>query len=292
MSKDQLTKKIYFYKTFPQPSLYLPTGSDYDKLFYIFNTSFKQFPEQNIFSFESSSGEYSIEVKSFDKKHLFGIFCKNDDNHTKLMRLRNTVTNETSQIIPDSNTKTILEYYSFFYIDFEKAMTAVISNKQTGKFENILNAFLQNECSYVNFIPFTIQSIDDALKLFKKIKSIDAVYTKNSSKSKFKRISEFNDNYDSSIEVEALSVKLSVKDVGIKFLNEIKAVKSNEYEKYRINGESEDGIEQIFDLVKRIFMRSAEIDIEGNPEKSIELIESTLKAEIDKIIKDQSVINS
>ena len=70
-------------------------------------------------------------------------------------------------------------------------------------------------------------------------------------------------------------------------LKEIECQKEK-YEKYKLVGESKDGIEQAFDIIKRLFYRSAKIEIKGNPQRNIDYIKTKLKQELCLIYQEEN----
>lgn len=283
MSLDSVKKSIYFYKTLPENSLFCTQGNDSENLKFMLN---KRFPELTVY--QSKDGKYNIEIKSFDSEHVFGMFCKQDENTNKFMRLK-YVKDDTPQEIDAEQEKIILEYYSFFYIDISKKKTAFISNKQSGKFTDILNELLFEENYHINFIPYSIDSLEKAVGKFKRIKNIEATYCKKSSQEGFQKISEYHN--ENSLVIDSLKIILKVSSTGKQFVEDLKKIEEQKkkYEKYKIVGESDDGIEQVFDIIKRLFYRSAKIEIQGNPQKNIDFIKTRLKDELRLIYSEEKL---
>lgn len=90
-------------------------------------------------------------------------------------------------------------------------MTSIISNKQSGKFTDIINQFLFEENYHIYFFPYTVDSIDDAIKKFSKVKAIEAAYNPAESERTFKTMQQYNkEKEDNSIEVSKLEFKIKL----------------------------------------------------------------------------------
>ena len=274
MSLKTIKKTIYFFKTFPKCTLFADGDSDTDVLRKMFS---KRFPKTGVY--KSRDDQYGIEILSFDDNYIFGTFLKKDDSTNKFMKLT-LVKNDTPEEIDFNSQKVIFEYYSFFYVDLNKCMTSIISNKQSGKFTDIINQFLFEENYHIYFFPYTVDSIDDAIKKFSKVKAIEAAYNPAESERTFKNMQQYNE--DNSIEVSKLEFKIKIKHTGANFPDVLKQIsaESEKYKKYKIVGDSQDGIEQVFDILEKVLYRSAQIEIDGSPTENIGFIKKTFEKEI------------
>lgn len=274
MSLKTIKKTIYFFKTVPKCTLFADGDSDTDVLRKMFS---KRFPKTGVY--KSRDDQYGIEILSFDDNYIFGTFLKKDDSTNKFMKLT-LVKNDTPEEIDFNSQKVIFEYYSFFYVDLNKCMTSIISNKQSGKFTDIINQFLFEENYHIYFFPYTVDSIDDAIKKFSKVKAIEAAYNPAESERTFKNMQQYNE--DNSIEVSKLEFKIKIKHTGANFPNVLKQIsaESEKYKKYKIVGDSQDGIEQVFDILEKVLYRSAQIEIDGSPTENIGFIKKTFEKEI------------
>ena len=236
--------------------------------------------------YSSCDHQYGIEILSFDNHYIFGTFLKKDNSTNKFMKVT-LVKENTSEEIDFNNPKVILEYYSFFYINLDRCITSIISNKQSGKFTEIINQFLLEENYKIYFSPYTVDSIDDAIKKFSKVKAIEAAYNPAESIRTFKNMQQYNE--DDSIEVSKLEFKIKIKHTGAKFSDVLTKISSekDKYKKYKIVGDSQDGIEQVFDIFEKVLYRSAQIEIDGNPKGNIDLIKSKFEKEI-QLLYDQT----
>ena len=263
MSLKTIKKTIYFFKTVPKCTLFADGDSDTDVLRKMFS---KRFPKTGVY--KSRDDQYGIEILSFDDNYIFGTFLKKDDSTNKFMKLT-LVKNDTPEEIDFNSQKVIFEYYSFFYVDLNKCMTSIISNKQSGKFTDIINQFLFEENYHIYFFPYTVDSIDDAIKKFSKVKAIEAAYNPAESERTFKNMQQYNE--DNSIEVSKLEFKIKIKHTGANFPDVLKQIsaESEKYKKYKIVGDSQDGIEQVFDILEKVLYRSAQIEIDGSPTENI-----------------------
>lgn len=235
MSLKTIKKTIYFFKTVPKCTLFADGDSDTDVLRKMFS---KRFPKTGVY--KSRDDQYGIEILSFDDNYIFGTFLKKDDSTNKFMKLT-LVKNDTPEEIDFNSQKVIFEYYSFFYVDLNKCMTSIISNKQSGKFTDIINQFLFEENYHIYFFPYTVDSIDDAIKKFSKVKAIEAAYNPAESERTFKNMQQYNE--DNSIEVSKLEFKIKIKHTGANFPDVLKQIsaESEKYKKYKIVGDSQDG---------------------------------------------------
>lgn len=277
MSLKTIKKTIYFFKTVPKCTLFADGDSDTDVLRKMFS---KRFPKTGVY--KSRDDQYGIEILSFDDNYIFGTFLKKDDSTNKFMKLT-LVKNDTPEEIDFNSQKVIFEYYSFFYVDLNKCMTSIISNKQSGKFTDIINQFLFEENYHIYFFPYTIDSIDDAIKKFSKVKAIEAAYNPAESERTFKTMQQYNkEKEDNSIEVSKLEFKIKIKHTGANFPDVLKQIsaESEKYKKYKIVGDSQDGIEQVFDILEKVLYRSAQIEIDGSPTENIGFIKKTFEKEI------------
>lgn len=274
MSLKTIKKTIYFFKTVPKCTLFADGDSDTDVLRKMFS---KRFPKTG--GYKSRDDQYGIEILSFDDNYIFGTFLKKDDSTNKFMKLT-LVKNDTPEEIDFNSQKVIFEYYSFFYVDLNKCMTSIISNKQSGKFTDIINQFLFEENYHIYFFPYTVDSIDDAIKKFSKVKAIEAAYNPAESERTFKNMQQYNE--DNSIEVSKLEFKIKIKHTGANFPDVLKQIsaESEKYKKYKIVGDSQDGIEQVFDILEKVLYRSAQIEIDGSPTENIGFIKKTFEKEI------------
>lgn len=277
MSLKTIKKTIYFFKTVPKCTLFADGDSDTDVLRKMFS---KRFPKTGVY--KSRDDQYGIEILSFDDNYIFGTFLKKDDSTNKFMKLT-LVKNDTPEEIDFNSQKVIFEYYSFFYVDLNKCMTSIISNKQSGKFTDIINQFLFEENYHIYFFPYTVDSIDDAIKKFSKVKAIEAAYNPAESERTFKTMQQYNkEKEDNSIEVSKLEFKIKIKHTGANFPDVLKQIsaESEKYKKYNIVGDSQDGIEQVFDILEKVLYRSAQIEIDGSPTENIGFIKKTFEKEI------------
>lgn len=274
MSLKTIKKTIYFFKTVPKCTLFADGDSDTDVLRKMFS---KRFPKTGVY--KSRDDQYGIEILSFDDNYIFWTFLKKDDSTNKFMKLT-LVKNDTPEEIDFNSQKVIFEYYSFFYVDLNKCMTSIISNKQSGKFTDIINQFLFEENYHIYFFPYTVDSIDDAIKKFSKVKAIEAAYNPAESERTFKNMQQYNE--DNSIEVSKLEFKIKIKHTGANFPDVLKQIsaESEKYKKYKIVGDSQDGIEQVFDILEKVLYRSAQIEIDGSPTENIGFIKKTFEKEI------------
>lgn len=274
MSLKTIKKTIYFFKTVPKCTLFADGDSDTDVLRKMFS---KRFPKTGVY--KSRDDQYGIEILSFDDNYIFGTFLKKDDSTNKFMKLT-LVKNDTPEEIDFNSQKVIFEYYSFFYVDLNKCMTSIISNKLSGKFTDIINQFLFEENYHIYFFPYTVDSIDDAIKKFSKVKAIEAAYNPAESERTFKNMQQYNE--DNSIEVSKLEFKIKIKHTGANFPDVLKQIsaESEKYKKYKIVGDSQDGIEQVFDILEKVLYRSAQIEIDGSPTENIGFIKKTFEKEI------------
>ena len=173
-------------------------------------------------------------------------------------------------------------------VDLDKCITSIISNKQSGKFTDIINQLLFEENYHIQFIPYSIDSIDNAINRFSKIKYIDTLYSPSVSKEAFENLHQYHD--EDALEIEKLKIRIKVSKTGPKFIENLEKVHNErkKYEKYKIEGETEDGVEQIFDILDKTFFRSTQIEIQGKPEDNINFIKYTFQSEINRLYAQEN----
>lgn len=86
------------------------------------------------------------------------------------MQFRETDTNHTAPVLDSNEPNKVLEYYTFFYVDFGNLMAAVIYNRQAGLMEKVLPAFFHEGMCLLDMIPYSITDIGRGMSKFKKIK--------------------------------------------------------------------------------------------------------------------------
>ena len=270
MSSNTIKKTIYFFRTVPDYSLFAKGTNDSTILQSMFN---QRFPTLGQYS--SKDGKSGIEIISADEHHIYGMFLKKDESTNKFLRLT-LVKNDMQEEIDFKEQRVIFEYYSFFYVDLDKCMTSIISNKQSGKFTDIINQFLFEEGFSILFIPYSIDSLDTAIKKFSDVKYIDTLYSPSASQEVFRNLHQYHEK--ESLEIDKLKIQIKIKNTGPKFIEDLNKIRSEKekYEKYT---------EQFFDILEKTFYRSAQIEIQGNPEENINFIKSKFQKEIELLYK-------
>ena len=282
MSLNKIKKTIYFFKTIPDYSLFSKTSNDSTVLYEMFNKRFV-----SIGPYFTKDLQRGIEIFSFDEHHIYGIFLKKDESTNQFVRLT-LKENDTSKEINLNKQNIIFEHYSFFFVDLDKCITSIISNKQSGKFTDIINQLLFEENYHIQFIPYSIDSIDNAINRFSKIKYIDTLYSPSVSKEAFENLHQYHD--EDALEIEKLKIRIKVSKTGPKFIENLEKVHNErkKYEKYKIEGETEDGVEQIFDILDKTFFSSTHIEIQGRPEDYIYFIKYSFQSEINRLYAQEN----
>lgn len=277
MATKTIKKTVYFYKTIPDYSLFSNEIDDPSMLQSMFRKCFPQLGE-----YRSKDMKIGIEIISSDEKHLFGRFLKEDEPKDEFLKLK-VINNDNKE---DLNQNVIFEYFSFFYIDINKCITSIISSIHSGKFTKMINQFLFQENFHIGFIPYSITSLDDALKKFKKVKGIEYVCNPSTSKETFRSLNQYQET--ESAEADKVTISVKFKHTGPQFINDLNKIESEKgkYLKYKISGESDDGTEQFFDILSKTFYRSAPIEIQGNPEENINFIKRKFQQEIELLYKE------
>lgn len=281
MSENTVEKNVYFYKTFADPSfnsLSLNGSNASDRLSHMFKAAFPSGCISYIFSDELNT--HHFEIISFDESHIFGIHSKEESSPNPFMQFRNKVTNQTESLLSKEEPEKVLEYYTFFYVDFSKLMTAVIYNKQAGSLEKVLtNYFFQCDCN-LTMISYSIDDINTAIKRFHSFSGFEFIYNEKAASTEFRTLPELS-NFD--MEIGSYKVNIKIKKGGSKLASEICNLSKDKYSSFKIQGQSEDDMNQCFDAVKKLFMRSAKILISKNPQDNLDSIKKTLASEIIKI---------
>lgn len=184
MATKTIKKTVYFYKTIPDYSLFSNKIDDPSMLQSMFRKCFPQLGE-----YRSKDMKIGIEIISSDENHLFGRFLKEDEPKDEFLKLK-VINNDNKE---DLNQNVIFEYFSFFYIDINKCITSIISSIHSGKFTKMINQFLLQENFHIGFIPYSITSLDDALKKFKKVKGIEYVCNPSTSKETFRSLNQYQE---------------------------------------------------------------------------------------------------
>lgn len=277
MATKTIKKTVYFYKTIPDYSLFSNKIDDPSMLQSMFRKCFPQLGE-----YRSKDMKIGIEIISSDENHLFGRFLKEDELKNEFLKLK-VINNDNKE---DLKQNVIFEYFSFFYIDINKCITSIISNAHSGKFTEMINEFLFQENFHIGFIPYSITSLKKALKRFKKVKGIEYVYNPSTSKEEFRNLSQFQET--ESAEADKVSISVKFKHTGPQLINDLNKIENEKekYLKYKIFGISDDGTEQFFDILSKIFYRSASIEIQGSPEENINFIKRKFQQEIELLYKE------
>ncbi len=271
-------RKVYFYETIADPTFTIEGESEAERLHKMFCDVFVS--GATTYTYSTKKDIHHIEVKELTESYAFGMYSQEEPKPNPFMHFREKSTNKTEELIPDSEKTKVLEYYTYFYVDFDRQLTAVIYNKQASGFEKVMMEYFFQSCHHLHMFSYSIDDIKSAFKKFNKFSKVEYTYNKDESKKQMKTLSELN-NLD--IEVNSFRIQLKISNTGSHFLENISQLDKKKYSSFKLIGESEEAIQQSFDIVKRSFMRSAKIAITDNPSKDLEKIKSILSSEIVKI---------
>nr|DAL91497.1 MAG TPA: hypothetical protein [Caudoviricetes sp.] len=276
-----IEKNVYFYKTVADPTFKLFEDNEQIRLYKIFSTVFYKGCITYVYNEENST--HRFEIISFDDSHIFGIYSKEEQSPNPLMQFRIRTTNETESIIPEGDPDKVLEYYTFFLVNFEKGLAATIYNKQASSIDKILQSyFFASNCN-MSMIPYCMDNVKEAIKSFKRVSDISYTYNSNIASHEFKTMSELR-NFD--MEVESLKIKLKISRAGSRLLEDIIKHPSNKFTSFKIKGFSDDAAQQCFDTIKKSFMRTTKIIIGDEPKNNLQAIKNTLLLEISRIVNN------
>lgn len=111
------------------------------------------------------------------------------------------------------------------------------------------------------------------------------MYNPSTSKEEFRNLSQFQET--ESAEADKVSISVKFKHTGSQLINDLNKIENEKekYLKYKIFGISDDGTEQFFDILSKIFYRSASIEIQGSPEENINFIKENFNKKLNCCIK-------
>lgn len=283
MINKTIEKTVYFYKTYAEPSIFVKKEQDAEMLYGLFKEDFSHGCE--IYSYSEDGNTHRFDIKSFEREYIFGTYCKEEIKPNPFMQFRDLDTNSTSDIISSDEKNKVLEYYTFFYVDFNKGMAAVIYNRQAGALDKVLRSYFYANNLSLNMYAYCINDLKEGIKRFKHVNRMEYVYNEKSASKAFKTLKHSQDALD--LEVDSLKINIGISSCGPKFREDIeKNYSPEEFASVKVYGDSDDNINQSFDLIKKSFMRSAKININDNPRESFEQIMDVLSVEILKIKND------
>ena len=281
MENKPFEKSVYFYRMFPNPSFGINAPTESQRLHQMFERIFST--GCMIYPYSDFSHVHRFEINSFDDKHVFGVYSREETSPNPFMQFRETDTNHTAPVLDSNEPNKVLEYYTFFYVDFGNLMAAVIYNRQAGLMEKVLPAFFHEGMCLLDMIPYSITDIGRGMSKFKKINKIEYSYNKKNADHKYQTLGQL-DAHKLDLVVDTYQVKIGIKQYGPKFLKNVKELPPDTYSSFKITGMSNEDIEQSFDVIQKSFVSSAKIKIDTNPQENLDNIKHALSREINKIM--------
>lgn len=281
MEKRSFEKTVYFYRMISESSMGIYVDDESQRLYQTFKKIFAS--GCTIYPYQDSAHVHRFEIKSFDEKHIFGMYSREESAPNPFMQFRETKTNQTTPVLDSTQPNKVLEYYTFFYVDFENLMSAVIYNRQTGLMEKVLPAYFLEGMCQLNMVPYSITDIDKGLRKFKKVKKLQCTYNKKTAQQHFQTLGQL-DKHSLDIVVDTYQVSVGIKKHGARFFEDIKNLPPDKYSSFKITGISNEDVEQSFDVIQKSFVSSAQIKIDSNPNENLENIKYNLSQEILKIV--------
>lgn len=216
---------------------------------------------------------------------MFGLFCKVESEIDPFMQLRDNTTSKAGPLVLPHNNN--LEYYTFFYISFEKRLMSTIYNKKASSLEKILTQFLHKEGSLVYLTPLIVDNINSYMGLFRNFTEIECSFSEdNMSNPPFRRIGALS-NLDADIGSYKISFKIS--RVGNGFIDQIGNLDTSEFKTFRIKGKSDESVQNCIDLVEKTFTKRVSITLTDDEISDIAKIKDILRNETLKVIHNHSV---
>ncbi|QNO17680.1 hypothetical protein [Caproicibacterium amylolyticum] len=275
MEEKTCEKKIHFYRAISEPSFKASESTNNsERLRDLFNGVFSE--GKSCYEYDNNDVKNRFEILSIDNKELFATYSKEEVSINPLMQIRDRITNATEDIL--NNAQEALEYYTFFYVNFSNGILAVIFNKQAS-LDNALREYCFEKNYRLSLLPFIADDKESVLHLFKKIKHITFTFTKESA-SDYKCMPEIR---DSGIEIDGLQIKLKVSKHRESIIKYLVSLRDGIYSSVKVDGKSNDDIDQSFDLIQKSFMRKSSILLSTNPKNHLDDIKSAMQKEINKI---------
>ena len=158
-------KNMYFYRIIVNPSFRTTQTDPIEGLKQAFEIIFPATDKNS----DSPSREFYIQILSKDNEHIFGTYSKKNDPNP-FERKRNLKSQKIEEIVARGENE-ILEYYTFFYIDYKTQYMGVITNKQTLQIRDDIKSFASVQCINLEILPFFDESQEEVLKKFSSVKS-------------------------------------------------------------------------------------------------------------------------
>ncbi len=277
-------KSVYFYKISPSPTFTINIDNDANALYQMFKNVFHN--TELVHSYTAKDGNtFYIEIIELTKDFVFGTYSKKEPNPNQKIRIRESTDSNDDSCLPNAHNfpeKDNLEYYTFFYVDFNKLLMAYISNKQSGKLSKIIQEYFYLHNMNISIVDYDVSDTDKIIKSFKSISQLDLCYSDKLAESQSKFIFEIHDDDQAKIGTYHIEIKFKEKSGSMNHMKKILEQK-NDYSKISIKGETESNILQSFDYIKRSFMIHETITMSNNPSNDKNNIKKALKSAIEKV---------
>lgn len=277
-------KSVYFYKISPSPTFTINIDNDANALYQMFKNVFHN--TELVHSYTAKDGNtFYIEIIELTEDFVFGTYSKKEPNPNQKIRIRESTASNDDNCLPNAHNfpeKDNLEYYTFFYVDFNKLLMAFISNKQSGKLSKIIQEYFFRHDMNISIVNYNVSDTDKIIKSFKSISQLDLCYNDEMAENQAKFLCEIHDDDKAKIGSYHIKIKFKEKSGSMKHMKKF-FERKNDYSKINIKGETERNIIQSFDYIERSFMIHETITISDNPSNDINNIKQALKSAIEKV---------
>lgn len=94
---------------------------------------------------------------------------------------------------------------------------------------------------------------------------------------------------DSGIEIDGLQIKLKVSKHRESIIKYLVSLRDGIYSSVKVDGKSNDDIDQSFDLIQKSFMRKSSILLSTDPKNHLNDIKSAMQKEVNKISHNEII---
>lgn len=282
---SNLEKSIYFYRISPSPSFIINAKNDKDTLYQMFKSVFPKIESTHTYS-PSDQYTFYLELKELTEDFAFGTYSRKEINPNQKIQVRENISDINNEEIPKSHnfpSDNTLEYYSFFYVDFEKLFIAFINNNQSGSLDKILRGYFNQHDIHISISNYYISETKKVMDSFKRISQVNLFYNdKIAQKSTLGILGICNNDI---MAVGSLNAKINFKTENKVQSRHIQRIldNQNDYSKIVIKGETNNNIMQSLDYINKSFMFHETIQMSENPLEDMNTIKNKLKSAIDKI---------
>lgn len=288
-----MKKNMYFNRIFVNPSFVIKQTEQTKRLKEAFEI---MFPTTNK-SYDSPSREFYIQILSEDNEHIFGTYSKKNDPNP-FERKRNLESQKTEEIVARGENE-ILEYYTFFYIDYKTQCMAVIKNQHTLRIDRDMTEFAYTQDINLSILPFFDEPQEEILKKFSSLQSVSYSCTVDSLNNSFHSIQE-DLQLVSGIPVKSIDITIKIDPKSIKPFKPDQVLKKKShfanFLSVKLNGKGkhhtaesciddyDEDFKQCYDIIRKKYSRSVTITLPNtlSEEEQFDKVEETMRSEICK----------